>query len=230
MSTASSSSSASGGLRSRHFFYSGVFIHTNKHVIFDKSEADNAYVKFFYDTPNGKGVFHGHVAAISGVNDSQDHVTLHVMSHEKILFTNIGLCLQNAKSSYDQMLQSTHRAHQALGNQHKHSWVAVLSHPHGMPKTVTFGRVRKEAAERTRIIKYYDAATCPGSSGGLVITPSLLRFQWPGAVHSCRDNVSGLNVTFDSRIQDLDYIDMGRIHKAALLNRKKSNSGDIFKI
>ncbi len=46
------------------------------------------------------------------------------------------------------------------------------------------GHVCEERVEAKRVIKLYDAATCPGSSGGLVMTPTLLQLQWPGAVHS----------------------------------------------
>ncbi|CAG5122016.1 unnamed protein product [Candidula unifasciata] len=226
ISTASSSSTGSPGLK--HFFYSGVTIHTNKHVIFDQSEAENAYVKFFYNTPQGKEVIQGHVAAISGINKSQDHVVLHVMSHERALFTTVSLCLHNAEACYKQMLESISSIQRPLDHKNKHDWVAIISHPHGMSKAISFGRIIKEIAEYARIIKYYDAATCPGSSGGLVITPSLLRLQWPGAVHSCTDLNTGYNVTFDSRSRDLDPNDTDRIHKTMI--SKKQVDQDIFRL
>ncbi|BFZ02625.1 hypothetical protein BsWGS_05663 [Bradybaena similaris] len=214
MSTASSSSNSStGSPRLKHVFYSGVTIHTNKHVIFDKSEAESAYVKFFYNTPGGKEVIHGHVSAITGINNSQDHVVLHVMSHDRAVFTTLGLCLHKAASSYKQMVQSTSNIQRPVNHKNKHDWVAIISHPHGMEKAISFGRIITEKAENLRIIKYYDAATCPGSSGGLVITPSLLKLQWPGAVHSCTDLSTGYNVTFDSRSRDLDPNDTDRIYK-----------------
>ncbi|CAL1535613.1 unnamed protein product [Lymnaea stagnalis] len=220
MSTSSTSSSAEEGSY-KHFFYSGVYIHTNKHIIFDKSEADNATVKFFFDTPDEKKVVYGHVAAIVGVNDSQDHVTLHVMSHDKDLFNTLGILIKNVKSSYNQMVKSTHKTQQVHGKKHQHSWVAIISHAHGMSRSITLGRIKKEVLDGTRVIKYYDAATCPESSGGLVMTPSLLRLQWPGAVHSAFDPDTGLNVTMDSRFPDLNVQDMGRINES-LVKRKDS--------
>ncbi|CAL1535612.1 unnamed protein product [Lymnaea stagnalis] len=199
----------------KHFFYGGVTVHTSRHVIFDKSEADNAFVKFFFVGPDGQGVVNGHVAAIVGVNSSQDHMTLHVMSHDKNVFNVLPVVLANAKSSYKEMLRSTIRAQHAHGLVNKESWVALISHPHGMPKRITLGRVRKEIedSDGIKVKKYYDAPACNGSSGGLVMTPSLLKLQWPGAVHSSCDINTGFNVTLDSRSRDLDFVDIGRINK-----------------
>lgn len=191
----------------KHFFYSGVTVHTSRHVIFDKSEADNAQVKFFFNSLDGRGVVQGHVAAIVGVNILQDHVTLHVMSHDKNLFNTVGIVLQNMKSSYKQMLKSTTKAQQAHSLKHKEdkSWVALISHPHGLSKYVTLGRVRKEVVDGIRVKKFYDAPACEGSSGGLVMTPSLLKLQFPGAVHSTFDVNTGLNFTLDSRFYNLPH-------------------------
>lgn len=219
-SSASLSSNCSVGA-SKHNIYGGVCIRTNKHVIFDKSEADNAYVKFFFDTPDEKFVIKGHVTSIVGVNNSQDHITLHVMSHEKKLFDTVGICLRNVKSSYNQMVLSTHKFQARERSSNNKSWVAVISHPHGKSKSITFGHVVKEEYEVTRVIKYYDAATCPGSSGGLVMTPNLLKLQWPGAVHSAYDHDTGLNVTMDSRFRDLENLNMGQFDEKAL-SRKDS--------
>ena len=209
------------GGRKKHNFYGGLNIHTNRHIIFDKSEADNAFVKFFFDTPESTDVVHGHVASIRGVNSRQDSVILHVMSHDKSLFQKVEMCLENAKSSYNQMLQSTLNMQKIFAPKQSQSWVGVISHPHGLAKHIGLGRVLKEEKDELRVKKYYDAPTCPGSSGGLVITPTLLRLQWPGAVHSLYDNKTGLNVTWDSRVPDLDSTDMSRIHKTVLQSKSK---------
>ncbi|KAI8742058.1 dentin sialophosphoprotein [Biomphalaria glabrata] len=206
----------------RHHFYSGVYIHTNKHVIFDKSEAECAVVKFFFNSPDQTKVVYGHVTAIVGVNNSQDHVTLHVMSHDRNLFYIISCLLKDAKSSYHQMVKSTHKSQTSHGLKHSQSWVAVIAHAHGLSKAITFGHIKKEEEDGLRIVKYYDAATCPGSSGGLVMTPSLLKLQWPGAVHSACDVDTGFNVTLDSRVRDLDNQVIGQIHEN--LTRKLSES------
>ncbi|GFS11124.1 hypothetical protein ElyMa_001339600 [Elysia marginata] len=230
ISTASSSSSNSSNDSSgSHYFYGGVYINTNKHVIFDKSEADFAHVHFFYNTPDKKGVIHGHVASIIGVSPNQDRVTLHVMSHDRNLFNLVNLHLKNASSSYKQMVQSTHMSQQFHAYGKEHSWAVIISHPHGMAKHITCGRVRSETVEPNCVVKYYDAATCPGSSGGLVTTPSLLHLQWPGAVHSCSDATTGLNVTFDSRFPDLNSKLISRFNKP-LLGRKDSLPDNIFSL
>ncbi|KAH9490249.1 hypothetical protein Btru_035021 [Bulinus truncatus] len=206
----------------RHYYYSGICVHTNKHVIFDMSEAKRAVVKFFFNSPDETRVIYGHVAAIVGVNNSQDHVTVHVMSHDVDLFHTVNCLLKDTKSSYRQMVSSTHKSQTSHGLRHSHSWVAVIGHAHGMSKSITFGHVIKEEEDGSRVIKYYDAATCPGSSGGLVMTPSLLKLQWPGAVHSASDPDTGLNVTLDSRVQDLNNQEIGRIHEK--LTRSNSES------
>ena len=231
MSTASSSSSSSSSDGSgSHYLYGGVYINTNKHVIFDKSEADFAHVHFFYNTPDKKGVIHGHVASITGVSPNQDRVTLLVMSHDRSLFNLINLHLKNAKSSYTQMLRSTHMSQQVHGYGKEHSWAVTISHPHGLAKSITCGRVTHERQEPRRVVKYYDAATCPGSSGGLVTTPSLLQLQWPGAVHSCSDASTGYNVTFDSRFPDLDTKLISRIHKPLLVRKDSLPEDNIFSL
>ncbi|GFN78387.1 hypothetical protein PoB_000489300 [Plakobranchus ocellatus] len=227
MSTASSSSSNSSEGSNKHSYYGGVFINTNRHVIFDKSEAESAHVHFFYNTPDKKGVVYGHVASIAAVSTNEDRVTLHVMSHDRDLFSLIKMHLKNAHSSYRQMVKSTHTSQQIHGSGQRHSWVVIISHPHGLAKSITCGRVRCETVEAKCVVKYYDAATCPGSSGGLVTTPSLLHVQWPGAVHSCSDATSGFNVTFDSRVPDLEEKLISRMHKP-LLGRKASSSDNIF--
>ncbi|XP_005092603.1 dentin sialophosphoprotein [Aplysia californica] len=230
ISTASSSSaSSSGGSSQKHYFYGGLNIRTNRHVIFDKSEADNAYVKFFFNTPDGKGVVHGHVGSIIGVNTCQDHIILHVMSHKKSLFHYAETCLKNARSSYNQMVCSTIKTQETLAPKLLQSWVAVISHPHGLAKHISIGHVCQEKVEARRVIKYYNAATCPGSSGGLVITPTLLKLQWPGAVHSLYDKHTRFNVTLDSRFPDLDNTDMGRLHKT-IVCRKDSFPDNYFNL
>ncbi|KAK0051035.1 dentin sialophosphoprotein [Biomphalaria pfeifferi] len=199
----------------KHYYYSGVTVHTSRHVIFDKTEADNAFVKFFFDKPNGKGVIKGHVAAIVGVNILQDHVTLHVMSHDKTLFHTLPVLLENAKSSYNEMTASTMKAQYTHSIKNKESWVAVISHPHGLSQAITFGRVKTEVqdSESLKVRKNYDAPLCEGCSGALVITPTLLKLQWPGAVHSSFDPEIGLNYTLDSRSKDLNFIDIGHMNK-----------------
>lgn len=229
ISTESSSSSGSSAGSTSHYYFGGVYINTNKHVIFDKSEADHAHVHFFYNTPDKKGVIYGHVASIIGVSPNQDRVTLHVMSHDRNLFNLINLHLKNASSSYKQMVQSTHMSQQVHAYGKEHSWAVIISHPHGLAKCITCGRVKRETMEARCVVKYYDAATCPGSSGGLVTTPSLLHLQWPGAVHSCSDATTGLNVTFDSRFPDLDSKHISRIHKP-LLGRRDSIPDNIFSL
>ncbi|RUS71718.1 hypothetical protein EGW08_020515 [Elysia chlorotica] len=231
-STASASSSRSTrdtDSYASHYFYGGVYVNTNKHVIFDKFEAESACVYFFFNTPDKTGVIHGHVASLIGVSPNHDRVTLHVVSHDQKLFNLINLHLKNARSSYTQMVRSTHMSQQIHGYGKDHSWAVIISHPHGLAKTITCGRVRRETPEAKYVVKYYDAATCPGSSGGLVITPSLLQLQWPGAVHSCSDIASGFNVSFDSRFPDLDVKVISRIHKP-LLGRKDSFPDNIFSL
>ncbi|KAH9490235.1 hypothetical protein Btru_035002 [Bulinus truncatus] len=191
----------SSSSNSKHFYYSGLTVHTSRLVIFDKLEAENAYVKFFYENPDEKGVVQGHVAAIVGVNILQDHVTLHVMSHDKTLLHSLSVLLENAKSSYSEMQASTMKAQYSHDMKNKESWVAVISHPHGLSKAITFGRIKWEVKDSNRfnITKYYNAPVCDGGSGALVITPMLLKLQWPGAVHSSFDPDVGLNFTLDSR-------------------------------
>ena len=72
-----------------------------------------------------------------------------------------------------------------------------------------------------RVKKYYDAAARPGSCGGLVVTPSLLELQWPGAVHRGCDPFTGWNVTWDSRYPDLEPQAMAKIHERIVLRSKK---------
>lgn len=198
-----------------HFVYGGVYIRTNRHVIYDKSEADNALVNFFYQSADESGMVRGHVSAIHGVNNEQDHIVLHVMSHDRQLLNKIELDMINAKSSFMQMLKSTQSMQQFHGN-NQLCWVAVISHPHGCPCCISFGRLIKEEVELKRVIKYYDADTCPGSSGGLVVTPTLLHLQWPGAVHSSYCNKMKANVSLHSRCQELDMAKIGELNKNIL--------------
>ena len=108
MSTASTSSvTPIKRKKTKHYFHGGISIHTNKHIIYDLTEANAAIVKFFFDTPDGRDVVEGHVGAVIGVNTSQDHVNLHVMSHDRSLFDKIRLYITQAKESYRQMLAST---------------------------------------------------------------------------------------------------------------------------
>ena len=128
----------------KHNYYGGLTIHTNRQVIYDKSEADNAVVKFFYDSPDGEGVIEGHVGSIIGVNAFQDHIILHVMSHDKTLFQQVSKCLQDARSSYEQMIQSTLHMQQRFAKSASKSWVALISHPLGLPNILRLAMYKKK--------------------------------------------------------------------------------------
>ncbi|GFR59151.1 hypothetical protein ElyMa_003495400 [Elysia marginata] len=151
--------SESSSLSESQFSWWSVDICTACHVIYDTDEAKCTKVNFFYDDENSKGITLQGAEVISRSPQS-DWCKFRCAVHDEDLVKQLQGLL-----SVQQELWITKPPPSVLGKS-----CIVVSHPHGMPKCVTFGAVKHvKRIENSALSFTYTAATCSGSSGAPVL-------------------------------------------------------------
>lgn len=137
-----------------------VYIATSTHVVFDHSEAENTTADLFYHDINKKNI-----KELRGVQ-----------LYERSIANNFCIleCETCVHDLCEHVLKPTLKEHYELrkvlpkGNDK----IMVISHPHGMPKRLSFGSFQEIKTKQESIFSFkqlkYKSATCKGSTGAPV--------------------------------------------------------------
>ena len=162
-------------------------VRTAQHVVYNTEEAEKTKVDLFYDdetSEQGEKMGTAHACRVVRCNDDLDVCYMVCMTHDE----RIG-----------ERIESLYRRWDSLPNPNKPSppntrklcfstplrkllswgrrdYALIISHPHGQHKKLTVGRVRNGFNQDADNYVEYHTATCPGSSGALVI-PLYLEFR-----------------------------------------------------
>lgn len=149
---------------------SGIFlVMTASHVVFDDIEAKATAVDFFYDSTDISTIVRAWGVRVVSVDVERNRSIVECRTHD------LGLCqrLKDAQKERNELIQKD--LEPVVGS----SQMAVLiSHPHGLCKQVSFGRMKdkqlvgevktKDGIQLADCLITYDTPTCPGSGGGPV--------------------------------------------------------------
>lgn len=175
-----------------------MYIETNRHIVFDDSEAVETHVEFFFDRPDRKSVITLKASRVLhdvSLDESNRSILVCMTSDHDFVHS-----LRTKREELDQLVERFPSAVREALQQH----VFLIHHPHGGEKVCSFGKsvVRKYVLEKilptsdqqnasscppskltkiadikqmptdvssTRKMLLYTADTCPGSSGAPVI-------------------------------------------------------------
>lgn len=118
----------------QHKIYEGdLKIFTNKHVLYDDDELEKTVVDFFYDSADRAGVIREYATKLFYTKPSSDKTFLKVTIHDQELFQkleqyNLDRCIKFHELSPDVIMSMC-------------SFAIVISHPHGLPKKISIGRI-----------------------------------------------------------------------------------------
>uniref|UniRef100_A0A0B7BC95 Peptidase S1 domain-containing protein n=1 Tax=Arion vulgaris TaxID=1028688 RepID=A0A0B7BC95_9EUPU len=150
---------------------SGLFrVMTASHVVFDDEEAKNTTVEFFYDSADTSTVIRGWGVRVCHIDVMRNRSIIECQTHD------LNLCqrLTHALKERNHLIAKELEPHivSVLTS-------VIISHPHGMCKQVTFGKLKemkeygvarttKEGVMLIDCMLTYDTPTCPGTGGGPV--------------------------------------------------------------
>ncbi|XP_025089246.1 uncharacterized protein LOC112561160 isoform X2 [Pomacea canaliculata] len=141
----------------------GAVVHTCKHVVFDCFEADNTMVTFFYDKEVSGGT-----SVLKCPGSSRHFRSVWSMDYSSFA---LALPMQEFFPLTDDRVDDrfawrNFSLSRLLYRQKNTVDVLIISHPHGRPKQVSFGKLTRR---HSMVPVMYDAPTCPGSSGAPVV-------------------------------------------------------------
>ena len=145
-----------------HGVWYEVRVVTARHVVYDRAEAQETHLDFFYDSE--KSEFNGEMQTIWGfdicnAHPESDYCVLRCATHNIDLLER----LTQSATFIDTIPQSVVKP---CGP----GYVCVIvSHPHGRPKHVTVGDVLGFHINASYHQLSYTTSTCPGSSGARVL-------------------------------------------------------------
>ncbi|RUS85238.1 hypothetical protein EGW08_006999 [Elysia chlorotica] len=173
----------------------GPIVHTSKHVVLNPFEAENTVVRLFFDDDSSNENFKI-IKWFSDrlIGDRQQEQERHDLVWEdqqsdmyfyladERYFKSV-MCSDYTSFAVDWRVQKHFSAKEMAQSDLAFSWrmaslkrislgpqldidVAVVSHPHGMAKRVSFGAMKRLIALQPAL---YDAPTCGGSSGSPVV-------------------------------------------------------------
>lgn len=182
-----------------------VTIATARHVVYDENEAKNAVAEFSFLTTDGKERELS-VSCSTYEKVNSDACLLKFISHEELFGTHLDNCLRKLQ-------ESRVRATQLLYKQPNKPLLPIVSHPHGLNKSVSFGFMIDEMVHTygtipgpfsnlqglsdmltdssnfsTNGVKY-DTPTCIGSSGAYIFHKDTVFKFLTGSIHEgCFDD------------------------------------------
>ncbi|GFO45399.1 hypothetical protein PoB_007190400 [Plakobranchus ocellatus] len=182
-----------------HSVYGFIRILTNKHVVYDESEAV-ATQGLFWDE-EVRGVTYSAASRCIqvqcvGLDFSQgdnDAAHLRCVTHDSYLCEELKQEMSQLREIYNSI---------PIGVwQGAENFCAAISHPHGMRKTISIGRhIRMVETISNAHAHYHTCATCPGSSGAPVLyTNTDIKGalpMWVPAIHSYHCPTDGYNCAF----------------------------------
>ncbi|CAL1538130.1 unnamed protein product [Lymnaea stagnalis] len=144
-----------------------IWVTTAKHVIYNDEEAQRTKVWLNYDDVAKENVskLHGHRLVVD--NEEADRCILECVTHDLSLCGKINQARDRVKDFERQFSKE-------FGDSEAPPLATLISHPHGMPKRIGFGKdvkrefVKAENEDVEWTTYTYDAPTCTGSSGALV--------------------------------------------------------------
>ncbi|XP_059154457.1 uncharacterized protein LOC131939945 [Physella acuta] len=137
-----------------------VYIATATQVVFDQTEAECTIAELFYDDEQKSRVKKLQAIGIHQYNKNESCI-IHCITDEENVYSSLKETLRQQKDLCKDV----------LCNENK---VVLISHPHGMPKHISFGECTEISADSsTPLFKLsrwkYTAATCNGSAGAPVL-------------------------------------------------------------
>ncbi|GFO07090.1 Annexin [Plakobranchus ocellatus] len=161
-----------------------IYVCSESSLVYNTEEAKNTKIDFFYDAYTSVPSDRMKTLFGLGVSSSTSQVCdiryLDVATHDELLAIELQFYL---KQIIDHKLQ--HCGNSLTETKY---FCAVVSHPHGQPKCVTFAERKLLPHQKCKDCKGYihTADTCPGSSGAPVITFLLYSttVKWFWAPHS----------------------------------------------
>ncbi|BFZ09399.1 hypothetical protein BsWGS_12438 [Bradybaena similaris] len=214
-----------------------INIKTNRHLIYDDSEAENTVVEFFFDNPNGN-----EIVRAKGVSVTHSPIIGDVTSFLKCKISDLSMVefVKNTENEVNALVRRfPQRIKEGLTKR-----VFVISHPHGQEKVYSYGEyalvkyalkmAERDGQQVPEIVKinnhtqipenhsnvrkmlFYTADTCKGSSGGLVV--SFKKTRSNGAeedielelwMHSCVEKKHGLNASVMKELTSDDIANHG---------------------
>lgn len=118
----------------QHTIYEGdLKIFTNKHVLYDDDELARTVVDFFYDSPDRAGVVREYAIKLFYTKPSSDKTFFKVTIHDQELFRRLEKYDLDRAACFHSLSPSVVKS--------MCSFAIVVSHPHGLPKKISIGRV-----------------------------------------------------------------------------------------
>ena len=140
-----------------------IMVRTAAHVVYNSEEAKATQVDFFYD--DERSMLEGRTKTIWGLdvvdNDAnRDMCCLRCVTHDDELAKQLLSIPEVAMPLEFPNARSTPRLYTDC---------AIVSHPHGQPKKITFGKMVSIDIDQVASKVTYTTHTCPGSSGSPVM-------------------------------------------------------------
>ncbi|CAL1546330.1 unnamed protein product [Lymnaea stagnalis] len=174
-----------------HTVYGYLRVMTNKHVVYDLGEALNTVGRLYFDSTDQYSSIQ--CVGLDYSTEDSDVAHLRCVTHDAALLPLVKGQQEKAYRTYKSIAPETWRKCQGL--------CVVISHPHGLAKAITVGaHVMFEVTRNNSRAHYYNAATCPGSSGAPVLyvcqREEGAHPMWVPAVHSYHCRVTNFNCAF----------------------------------
>ena len=160
--------------------YWKFYVRTAQHVVYDTEEAKKTRLDLFYDDEtshqDGKVVS---VPALRVVrSDAEDDLCrMECVTHDEKIgemveslyrrWVSLNKAIQSRSTPFYINTSSLSDRPREMSTREPQLYTLIISHPHGQAKKITLGKLR-EGKDGVFVVREYQTATCPGSSGAQV--------------------------------------------------------------